>query len=430
MLNLFKNLNFFYNLLCFFFKKIKLKEFQIFFLFYRQGALGRTINSLVMRIGSVRNSILNFSRNTLLSKCNITSTDVFDLKKISKDNLLILIEDSIDMGCGVFLLKEELKGNKIIQWTPFPIIPKEMASQINTNFPAVSQRMNVFKSFPGHLNGVTSIDFNPKKAIIGTASDDKTWKLWKFPTGELLMHGEGHKDWISCISFHPNGILLATCGGDAAIKLWNILEEKCVYTIIDHAEPVWKCKFHFGGDFMLTCCLDHTIRLYDLNNYKARMSYRAHLDSVNSINWVPMSNSFVSGSADKTCSLWDMRTNICAQTYYGHNNAINCCAVDPTGNVLASCDADGIVKFWDLRTVRELASIDECKQAANCLCFDRTGDQLAVGYDDSNIRLFKTGQKYETMFKGHDDAVLDLMYDPNNVLLISASADRTFKIWQ
>ena len=102
MLNLFKNLNFFYNLLCFFFKKIKLKEFQIFFLFHRQGALGRTINSLVMRIGSVRNSILNFSRNTLLSKCNITSTDVFDLKKISKDNLLILIEDSIDMGCGVF----------------------------------------------------------------------------------------------------------------------------------------------------------------------------------------------------------------------------------------------------------------------------------------------------------------------------------------
>ena len=328
------------------------------------------------------------------------------------------------------LLKEELKGNKIIQWTPFPIIPKEMASQINTNFPAVSQRMNVFKSFPGHLNGVTSIDFNPKKAIIGTASDDKTWKLWKFPTGELLMHGEGHKDWISCISFHPNGILLGTCGGDAAIKIWNILEEKCVYTIIDHAEPVWKCKFHFGGDFMLTCCLDHTIRLYDLNNYKARMSYRAHLDSVNSINWVPMSNSFVSGSADKTCSLWDMRSNICVQTYYGHNNAINSCAVDPTGNVLASCDADGIVKFWDLRTVRELASIDECKQAANCLCFDRTGDQLAVGYDDNNIRLFKTGQKYETMFKGHDDAVLDLMYDPNNVLLISASADRTFKIWQ
>ena len=61
------------------------------------------------------------------------------------------------------LMKEELKGSKIIQWTPFPLIPKELSQSINTNFPAVSQRMNVFKSFPGHLNGVTSIDFNPKK---------------------------------------------------------------------------------------------------------------------------------------------------------------------------------------------------------------------------------------------------------------------------
>ena len=64
--------------------------------------IGRTINSLVMRKGAVRNNILNFSRNTLLSKCNITSTNVFDLKKISKDDLLILIEYSIDMECGVF----------------------------------------------------------------------------------------------------------------------------------------------------------------------------------------------------------------------------------------------------------------------------------------------------------------------------------------
>ena len=376
-----------------------------------------TVKSAIFdtQIGAMKLKIENLDDQILKLKTALAESKSLLDKEGKKDNTL---------------MKEELKGSKIIQWTPFPIIPKELTASMNTNFPPVSQRMNVFKSFPGHLNGVTSVDFNPKKAIIGTASDDKTWKLWKFPTGELLMHGEGHKDWISCISFHPNGILLGTCGGDSAIKLWNILEEKCVYTIIDHAEPVWKCKFHFCGDFMLTCCLDHTIRLYDLNNYKARMSYRAHLDSVNSINWVPMSNNFVSGSADKTVSLWDMRSNICAQTYYGHNNAINCCAVDPTGTILASCDADGIVKFWDVRTVKELASLDECKQAANCLCFDRTGDQLAVGYDDSNIRLFKTGEKYETMFKGHDDAVLDLMYDPNNVLLISASSDRSFKIWQ
>ena len=182
------------------------------------------------------------------------------------------------------LMKEELKGNKIIHWTPFPLPPREIPNF--SNVAQANSRMNILKSFPGHLSSVTSIDFHPKKAIIGTSSDDKTWKLWKFPTGELLMHGEGHKDWVSSINFHPDGVLVATCGGDSTIKFWNILEERCVHTIIDHADPVWKTKFHFSGDFMLTCSMDHTIRLYDLNNNKARMSYRAHVDSVNSINWL------------------------------------------------------------------------------------------------------------------------------------------------
>ena len=53
-----------------------------------------------------------------------------------------------------------------------------------------------------------------------------------------------------------------------------------------------------------------------------------------------------------------------------------------------------------------------------------------LGYDDSNIRIFISGKKSETMYKGHDDAVLDVMYDPHNSSLLSCSSDRSFKIWQ
>jgi WD40 repeat protein len=165
--------------------------------------------------------------------------------------------------------------------------------------------------------------------------------------------------------------------------------------------------------------MDHTVRLYDLNNFKARMSYRAHVDSVNSINWIYYSNNFVTGSADKTCSMWDMRTNICTSTFYGHNNAVNAAIVENSGTYLASCDADGIVKFWYVRMVREIATFYECKQSANCLCFDKSGNLLAVGYDDSNIRIFSGIKKCDAMYKGHEDAVLDLLYDPNNASLLS-----------
>ena len=36
-----------------------------------------------------------------------------------------------------------------------------------------------------------------------TASDDRSWKMWHLPRGDLIMAGEGHKDWVAGISFHP-----------------------------------------------------------------------------------------------------------------------------------------------------------------------------------------------------------------------------------
>ena len=36
-----------------------------------------------------------------------------------------------------------------------------------------------------------------------TGSDDKTWKMWHLPRGDLIMSGEGHTDWVAGVSFHP-----------------------------------------------------------------------------------------------------------------------------------------------------------------------------------------------------------------------------------
>jgi WD40 repeat protein len=74
---------------------------------------------------------------------------------------------------------------------------------------------------------------------------------------------------------------------------------------------------------------------------------------------------------------------------------------------------------------------DECKESANTCTFDLSGQVLAVGYDDTNIRIFnpKT-MKMETVYQGHSGAVLDLQYDINNLTLVSASEDKSFKVWK
>jgi hypothetical protein len=39
--------------------------------------------------------------------------------------------------------------------------------------------------------------------IAVTTSDDKSWKMWTIPDGQMIMRGDGHTDWVSTSDFHP-----------------------------------------------------------------------------------------------------------------------------------------------------------------------------------------------------------------------------------
>ncbi len=50
--------------------------------------------------------------------------------------------------------------------------------------------------------------------------------------------------------------------------------------------------------------------------------------------------------------------------------------------------------------------------------------------DDGNIKILNdTNNKIEVTLKGHEDAVLDVLFDYNSKLLVSSSADFSFRVW-
>jgi WD40 repeat protein len=101
-------------------------------------------------------------------------------------------------------------------------------------FEASGSNLSCLKTFKGHLMGVSSLSYNPKKDILATGSDDSTWKLWSVPNGELIMSGEGHIDWIGGLDFHPRGNLLATASGDGTVKVWDFVNACCAHTFTEH----------------------------------------------------------------------------------------------------------------------------------------------------------------------------------------------------
>lgn len=51
---------------------------------------------------------------------------------------------------------------------------------------------------------VACVAIHPTKPVLVTGSDDRTWKMWSLPRGDLIMSGEGHSDWLSDVDFHPH----------------------------------------------------------------------------------------------------------------------------------------------------------------------------------------------------------------------------------
>ena len=98
---------------------------------------------------------------------------------------------------------------------------------VNESYEPAGAHLSLQKTFKGHLAGVTSIAYNPKKDICATGSDDTTWKLWSVPNGDLIMSGEGHMDWVGGVEFHPKGNLLATASGDGSVKIWDFVHACC-----------------------------------------------------------------------------------------------------------------------------------------------------------------------------------------------------------
>jgi len=105
---------------------------------------------------------------------------------------------------------------------------------LNESFEAIGSHLSLSTTFKGHLMGVTSLSYNPKKDIIATGSDDTTWKLWSIPNGDLIMSGEGHVDWVGGVEFHPKGNLLATASGDGTVKIWDFVRACCAQTFAEH----------------------------------------------------------------------------------------------------------------------------------------------------------------------------------------------------
>uniref|UniRef100_A0A3Q1J5C4 Uncharacterized protein n=1 Tax=Anabas testudineus TaxID=64144 RepID=A0A3Q1J5C4_ANATE len=282
-------------------------------------------------------------------------------------------------------------------------------------------------SIRAHKLPISSIDLHPRKQLLASASDDRSWRLWALP---MVMTGEDHSDWLSGCSFHPDGTKLATTSGDTTVRLWDFSLGRCVLILSGHSQPTWGCSFHSCGHFLASCSADRTTKLWDLNSQRCRLTLRRHTASINSVLFLPSSNLLLTCSADKTLALWDARLGLCTTILRGHRHPCNHAAFSVASDIMASCDTCGTINLWDIRKpASAVASVDAGPQGANQVAFSPSGKMLAVASSDGLVRLVEVDSCAVTSLSGHGQSVQSVTFDHTGETVMSAGSDGLVNVW-
>ncbi len=216
----------------------------------------------------------------------------------------------------------------------------------------------------------------------------------------------GHIKGINCIALNPqnknSSQSLIASGSRGEVKLWDLKTGDLIATL---SEYPW---------------LSTVI-----------------VDEVNDLAFCPDGQTLASGGADSTVKMWHLGAKDLIDIMHKHNGMVRCVAFTPDGRILATGGDDRKIQFWDMteRQVAMTLSLDDT--AAHSLIFSQDAKTLVTG-SYRKIKVWSISTKKETScvdielqhsLIGHSHIVSDLALSKDRKILVSASKDKTIKIW-
>ncbi|KAK9480762.1 WD40-repeat-containing domain protein [Lipomyces japonicus] len=252
----------------------------------------------------------------------------------------------------------------------------------------------------GHVAGVNDVAWSPDSTLLATASDDKTVRVFAAGTGGACVRTfRGHANYVTAVDFNCKGNLVASGSFDESIKIWDLRRGTCLRTLPAHSDPVAGLHFSRDGTLIVSGSHDGQIRLWDVTSGQCLKTIIEPDNNapVSAVKFSPNGRYLLSSALDGSVRLWDYLTSDgrCVRTFQSHKN--DAYALTPTFIVFTSssssssssssavyvvCGSEsGEIFFWDLQT----------KQPVLILTAAHVGPVLAVDAHPSGSMLASAG---------------------------------------
>ncbi|KAG0071601.1 hypothetical protein BGZ89_010107 [Linnemannia elongata] len=302
-------------------------------------------------------------------------------------------------------------------------------------------------------------------------------QLLNILTGQVRLVLRGHQHVVVWITYSPDGTRLATgCidATDKTVRTWDVERGESLAVLEEHAGPVKSVAYSPDGYQIASGSEDKTVRLWDVHTGEAIHSLVGHMGPVLSVAYSPDGRQVASGGDDMALRLWDPHSGDLYDTLSGHSFKDVCgVAYAPTSNYIASGDDGGYIRLWKAGTTLKFATPRQ--KVTLFTSFSAYGRWMTKRYSDNTVRILETltgvslvvsmqlaASPFQRLFasssgsivaaihsrftvriwnvegetgqvvhvlKGHTGTVKNLAFSYDDRLLVSASVDRTLRVW-
>ncbi|GAA0891730.1 hypothetical protein GCM10009122_14090 [Fulvivirga kasyanovii] len=254
-------------------------------------------------------------------------------------------------------------------------------------------------------------------------------RMWEIKSGVISQEFHGHDKAVLCMTFSKDGQKLVTGSADNTAKIWDAASGVELVTLKGHREVIFSVGFSKDEKTIITGSWDGTARVWDASSgellqtlvFENSSPYQAGLYKNNIY-------ALIAG-LDKSLKMFELDSKKEVRQFIGHTDIIQAFDIHPSGEKLVSVSWDGKLKSWSIATGLQQwkYSSDEPLYAAR---YDKEGKTLALGGADRVIRIMnaENGSLINSL-QGHQAAITNIEFSPDNNLLISASEDGMIKIW-
>ena len=199
------------------------------------------------------------------------------------------------------------------------------------------------------------------------------------------------------------------------------------------AETVYCMAMTRNGNQIVVGRQDRVLRVFNTGFRRFSGIPKAHNELISAVGLAANDTRAVSASLDGDLAVWDLTNGSLIHRLRGHESDIYSLAVFPDGIRCATVDRNGMARIWDLQEGKSLVEFRADERPVSAVAVSADGSLLATGSWFGKIRLWSLQEDQPIELKqlqGHRGLVSRLVFTPNSKQLVSASRDKTARIWK